>query len=196
MPEAHPRSRGENLVSVTALLTAMGSSPLTRGKPFVVGAAGFGPGLIPAHAGKTHWPTRELVYSGAHPRSRGENNQSNRHEMPVGGSSPLTRGKLHVEVMGVALDGLIPAHAGKTRRQRSRSHRPRAHPRSRGENSKENPAPPKAAGSSPLTRGKLGPSRARRRVRGLIPAHAGKTSEAIRRSCLIWAHPRSRGENT
>ena len=34
------------------------------------------------------------------------------------------------------------------------------------------------------------------RIHGLIPAHAGKTSEAIRRSCLIWAHPRSRGENT
>ena len=52
-----------------------------------------------------------------------------------------------------------------------------------------------AAGSSPLTRGKHLAAFPRAGKRGLIPAHAGKTSDAIRRSCLIWAHPRSRGEN-
>ena len=51
---AHPRSRGENTVPSPAVPPAVGSSPLTRGKPChrVMGVAGWG--LIPAHAGKTY----------------------------------------------------------------------------------------------------------------------------------------------
>ena len=50
-------------------------------------------------------------------------------------------------------------------------------------------------GSSPLTRGKRW-----RRSRvcsclGLIPAHAGKTVLTGLSIALMWAHPRSRGEN-
>ena len=50
---AHPRSRGENFSrpKVTPLLP--GSSPLTRGKPRLVGADLPLGRLIPAHAGKT-----------------------------------------------------------------------------------------------------------------------------------------------
>ena len=51
------------------------------------------------------------------------------------------------------------------------------------------------AGSSPLTRGKLGELIEWRDEHGLIPAHAGKTTP---RNCPAWpvpAHPRSRGEN-
>ena len=50
-----------------------GSSPLTRGKPRVGPAAGFGLGLIPAHAGKTDPRVGQAVEVRAHPRSRGEN---------------------------------------------------------------------------------------------------------------------------
>ena len=51
--EAHPRSRGENIIGVVSARRPAGSSPLTRGKP-KTGATldGIG-GLIPAHAGKT-----------------------------------------------------------------------------------------------------------------------------------------------
>ena len=50
---AHPRSRGENVPFTACYVTALGSSPLTRGKPsprirFIVTRR-----LIPAHAGKT-----------------------------------------------------------------------------------------------------------------------------------------------
>ena len=51
------------------------------------------------------------------------------------------------------------------------------------------------AGSSPLTRGKRLAGELRDRVRGLIPAHAGKTWMAGRRRLDHPAHPRSRGEN-
>ena len=51
-------------------------------------------------------------------------------------------------------------------------------------------------GSSPLTRGK--PSRTGVMICGsrLIPAHAGKTWSVMVLSLSVWAHPRSRGENT
>ena len=49
--------------------------------------------------------------------------------------------------------------------------------------------------SSPLTRGKPGDVDAREAHRGLIPAHAGKTTPARSPSPATRAHPRSRGEN-
>ena len=71
--------------------------------------------------------------------------------------------------------GLIPAHAGKTEDFYSESDRRRAHPRSRGENAMTWQATDLTAGSSPLTRGKLGHAVGPLGVDGLIPAHAGKT---------------------
>ena len=56
----------------------------------------------------------------------------------------------------------------------TRGRRGRSHPRSRGENT---------AGDQPL------------RPRGLIPAHAGKTTRGRGQSRSGSAHPRSRGEN-
>ena len=50
-------------------------------------------------------------------------------------------------------------------------------------------------GSSPLTRGKRGASRAEDDFDGLIPAHAGKTPGSRSTGLSAWAHPRSRGEN-
>ena len=91
------------------------------------------------------------------------------------GSSPLTRGKRRSITDRNPDEGLIPAHAGKTR------HR----------------SVPLAAvqGSSPLTRGKLPPREVTPRHRGLIPAHAGKTPRRRRPGTAPGAHPRSRGEN-
>ena len=50
---AHPRSRGENVVTACLPAFARGSSPLTRGKLAVFGVPFSRVGLIPAHAGKT-----------------------------------------------------------------------------------------------------------------------------------------------
>ena len=72
-PWAHPRSRGENSVHSRPFHAWMGSSPLTRGKRPPRDADPGGPGLIPAHAGKTPAPRTQLRSSAAHPRSRGEN---------------------------------------------------------------------------------------------------------------------------
>ena len=192
---AHPRSRGENIPANSAERIDRGSSPLTRGKPAAGPAFGQHPGLIPAHAGKTRAARRTWIARWAHPRSRGENSTMPTDLKVSAGSSPLTRGKRRRERPGHRDRRLIPAHAGKTEGERARYADDGAHPRSRGENFSRPAKRCSLRGSSPLTRGKLALKALDDTRAGLIPAHAGKTSEAIRRSCLIWAHPRSRGEN-
>ena len=71
-----------------------------------------------------------------------------------GGSSPLTRGKLIPGGLDRVVEGLIPAHAGKTCTKFASSPVTAAHPRSRGENIDGFVSGIKSAGSSPLTRGK------------------------------------------
>ena len=90
----------------------------------------------------------------AHPRSRGENQIDSSAGKSELGSSPLTRGKRNIKANAVKRSGLIPAHAGKTRRQPARTSGYRAHPRSRGENHPRAIVSTNHDGSSPLTRGK------------------------------------------
>ena len=172
---AHPRSRGENPASYPEERPMVGSSPLTRGKPGVASIQFYDGGLIPAHAGKTHWTDVQRASRAAHPRSRGENTSWLKRMVTCAGSSPLTRGKQWADEEYQLGIRLIPAHAGKTRGQ-ARLHGVRAaHPRSRGEN------PISSGGRSWPT--------------WLIPAHAGKTSLTSRACPVVPAHPRSRGEN-
>ena len=88
------------------------------------------------------------------------------------GSSPLTRGKPIERFQDIFQDGLIP-----------------------GENHSPLSSRPALWGSSPLTRGKRRRRRATGGQRGLIPAHAGKTSRRSSTDRDKRAHPRSRGEN-
>ena len=132
---------------------------------------------------------------GAHPRSRGENTSRSAGASSGQGSSPLTRGKLLNNALSRVLQGLIPAHAGKTGHHAARTGNGAAHPRSRGENTTDLDLAVIDEGSSPLTRGKLGHPAHAHRPPGLIPAHAGKTCSIIRAKVAAWAHPRSRGEN-
>ena len=173
-----------------------GSSPLTRGKPIGIGKRNDSAGLIPAHAGKTAGRRDRAPAGAAHPRSRGENSVPAGPSHSVSGSSPLTRGKpcgVHIYDL---TDGLIPAHAGKTRQDRESYAGSWAHPRSRGENRATGSSAARQRGSSPLTRGKQRRRLVRRVGGGLIPAHAGKTVLARLGGADAEAHPRSRGENT
>ena len=171
---AHPRSRGENLRAQLRHVATQGSSPLTRGKrrepntggrragssPLTRGkhrpdqAAGADHRLIPAHTGKTRRSRGGASGHAAHPRSRGENAWVVGGFSVAGGSSPLTRGKRSPLPRPLRRLRLIPAHAGKTSPSAARSPKPRAHPRSRGENIQSEMRNPRVWGSSPLTRGK------------------------------------------
>ena len=111
---AHPRSRGENHSPHLTSSTAVGSSPLTRGKRNMSPTSSAPAGLIPAHAGKTQRGCWVRLLIGAHPRSRGENEWPTRVGPAAGGSSPLTRGKPQRGRGRQRRNRLIPAHAGKT----------------------------------------------------------------------------------
>ena len=150
---AHPRSRGEHVEPAEQRKMAAGSSPLTRGARPSMGVDLLYCGLIPAHAGSTSPISRLLPCCGAHPRSRGEHVSGGGSSGNAVGSSPLTRGALTTLKSLVVWWGLIPAHAGSTRRIRPQTTLDRAHPRSRGEHSGVPLALTSLWGSSPLTRG-------------------------------------------
>ena len=174
-PGAHPRSRGENNPYPFKVVYRSGSSPLTRGKRWEQDRRNDPVGLIPAHAGKTFGGSGKDDEHGAHPRSRGENEAARQPHGWETGSSPLTRGKRSSSAGTSSTAGLIPAHAGKTRRRFRRSYVMGAHPRSRGENGLGRPGLVWDGGSSPLTRGKPVTPGGESVKEGLIPAHAGKT---------------------
>ena len=192
---AHPRSRGENEALAASDATDKGSSPLTRGKLNSRSPMRRVRGLIPAHAGKTDSSDTGRAVLTAHPRSRGENSMLTGAGVLAGGSSPLTRGKLLMTGNVLKRIGLIPAHAGKTRNRTRPSVGPGAHPRSRGENLRVKHVEFHHEGSSPLTRGKRRSGTLTPRSTGLIPAHAGKTTNHHGTNLRDEAHPRSRGEN-
>ena len=175
-PTAHPRSRGENPDSCKPGVSVPGSSPLTRGKPCTWRVLPVRRRLIPAHAGKTRALNSRGRRGAAHPRSRGENPLPSLVGGLLVGSSPLTRGKPISNNSRFFITGLIPAHAGKTYPVMPIAQSRPAHPRSRGENRSLLALLMRPSGSSPLTRGKPRPPRALAHARGLIPAHAGKTS--------------------
>ena len=173
---AHPRSRGENVTTVTKARAIEGSSPLTRGKRVRGLRKAIQARLIPAHAGKTPVHGHLQARQWAHPRSRGENTFKNSVASHRLGSSPLTRGKPLMVFISVFLSV--------------------AHPRSRGENL---PGPrhcPAGWRLIPAHAGKTPHDGALTRRRRLIPAHAGKTLDNMFLAIVSAAHPRSRGENS
>ena len=188
---AHPRSCGENTRVMAMPEVEAGSSPPMRGKRRGRRRSHLPARLIPAHAGKTQarWGSQPLPR--AHPRSHGENAPIATTARPIGGSSPLTRGKRIGALPHDEDLGLIPAHAGKTFERRRTRRTCWAYPRSRGENLTTKDTSGRPLGSSPLARGKLGRLVTERSKEGLIPAHAGKTPILLGENCrygLIPAH--------
>ena len=111
------------------------------------------------------------------------------------GSSPRVRGKLCRVRYPLGGEGLIPACAGKTSLLDGDCFVAAAHPRVCGENSP--PTWPTAgnSGSSPRVRGKLDGILSNLPAIRLIPACAGKTTEASQEAANPQAHPRVCGEN-
>ena len=191
----------------------MGSSPLARGGRGRHQGRDLPLGLIPARAGRTRAAGGEKLPAGAHPRSRGADDDRDPYWKGESGSSPLARGGRCCGFLGRSGCGLIPARAGRTALRRQRPSPSRAHPRSRGADAAWPTGSRTERGSSPLARG--GPDQTAFEVqyRGLIPARAGRT-QGVERTCRVvgliparagrtqrWdpcrphegAHPRSRG---
>ena len=154
-----------------------GSSPLTRGIPEVCGADCTRCRFIPAHAGNTKFDGCMPPFPKVHPRSRGEYRGVFFIPFFNTGSSPLTRGILFEKVGAIGVQRFIPAHAGNTCLNSSRTASKKVHPRSRGEYPVRSDLPQSRAGSSPLTRGIRMFTASRIDRNGFIPAHAGNTKD-------------------
>ena len=154
-----------------------------------------GAGLIPAHAGKTHFSGFWIFFTKAHPRACGENFLIGLLVPVVSGSSPRMRGKQIQRVHHGCMGGLIPAHAGKTLPMPLFQSRTRAHPRACGENFHPVLWSRSGVGSSPRMRGKHQIYAHCEAINRLIPAHAGKTYSRLLRPKKNRAHPRACGEN-
>ena len=80
-------------------------------------------------------PLIDIAHREAHPRSRGENEAQALPDGSLYGSSPLTRGKpITGAGIGSLSGGSSPLTRGKHIARDIRVGKPRAHPRSRGEN--------------------------------------------------------------
>ena len=120
---AHPRACGENTRRCASRSRSTGSSPRVRGKR--PGRRSMPPrcGLIPARAGKTCGAHAAYGPPAAHPRACGENSNALVAREVSHGSSPRVRGKPGAGRRGRRSRGLIPARAGKTRRETTRARR-------------------------------------------------------------------------
>ena len=130
---AHPRLRGEDMMSSWNPADSWGSSPATRGgRSQTVGNLAQ-LGLIPGYAGRTVHRTAGRTGGWAHPRLRGEDPCTVTTLAGASGSSPATRGGQDPGERDHRQLGLIPGYAGRTAGVWLPATPARAHPRLRGE---------------------------------------------------------------
>ena len=188
-----PRSRGADVHRLSLPRLPLGRSPLTRGRRNLSGKVIGGTGSIPAHAGQTQDAEVRDALNQVDPRSRGADSHHSRGFSVAWGRSPLTRGRLWQYRRELQRAGSIPAHAGQTTAPPCARSRRGVDPRSRGADSCGSDRLQSRGGRSPLTRGRLAGLRAEAAGRRSIPAHAGQTARAGRRTPRFRVDPRSRG---
>ena len=131
-----------------------------------------------------------------HPRSCGEKCPQPVQRPACAGSSPLMRGKVWYTLTYGATARIIPAHAGKSLGRQNGNHPLRDHPRSCGEKCRYRVCAVTTMGSSPLMRGKEFWRYPGMRMKGIIPAHAGKSLGPCKAARAPRDHPRSCGEKS
>ena len=112
------------------------------------------------------------------------------------GSPPHVRGKLWAAVCRDLDEGITPACAGKTKRNKKYSRFRWDHPRMCGENAGTLAACDRLRGSPPHVRGKQVSNCSCSCSFGITPACAGKTEAVTHNSENLRDHPRMCGENT
>ena len=166
-----------------------------RGKPGRTFPACEGNRITPACAGKTSTKCCTTSACKDHPRVCGENRDrwGGLHE--IAGSPPRVRGKQAHADAAVAIRGITPACAGKTRSAFISPRLNRDHPRVCGENSKSCKITPFLIGSPPRVRGKHDWIYTGYKNGGITPACAGKTVVPASPNFCCKDHPRVCGEN-
>ena len=191
----HPRMRGEHGWPRPRPERATGPSPHARGTLRSAEDRALQPRSIPACAGNTSVSWTPTHVSAVHPRMRGEHWRRANSACPFTGPSPHARGTLSQHHADRPLHRSIPACAGNTRSRARNSAIKAVHPRMRGEHTPVVHVAGVGTGPSPHARGTLLRCARRLRKARSIPACAGNTFSAARRSNAITVHPRMRGEH-
>ena len=132
-----------------------GSSPRVRGKGQNALRRFAVYGIIPAGAGKSSFSHPSLSSFQDHPRGCGEKRKCEEMGIAIKGSSPRVRGKVFALRQNTLRNGIIPAGAGKSRKNRAVCGGRQDHPRGCGEKALSPRFPPPPLGSSPRVRGKV-----------------------------------------
>ena len=172
----HPRACGANQAAGLNAGILGGSSPRMRGKLSPTTSRYNFPRIIPAHAGQTAPYVHRTFCRADHPRACGANGGANCRRWHAIGSSPRMRGKPRLCTAAISALRIIPAHAGQTCGGRRGPACSADHPRACGANIGVDVSDAFGCGSSPRMRGKLPCARSGRRLRRIIPAHAGQTT--------------------
>ncbi len=128
----HPRACGAHYTEINKNRLWLGSSPRMRGSQITIQNRPCTIGIIPAHAGLTRMATAIARTSRDHPRACGAHTPSLTSDTEYTGSSPRMRGSPHEHQRDVLYEGIIPAHAGLTRRGAVGYGGARDHPRACG----------------------------------------------------------------
>ena len=129
----HPRVGGEHQTSTTPKPRPTGSSPRGRGTHNGVELLQIVGRFIPAWAGNTLAASSRAPPLTVHPRVGGEHSSDMAELLSRNGSSPRGRGTPSLDGVTHQVHRFIPAWAGNTRSNRSRSGFGTVHPRVGGE---------------------------------------------------------------
>ena len=151
-------------------------------------------GSIPAHAGKPPIQTLFSHLPGVYPRACGETVKTVRSLPLFGGLSPRMRGNLFLPMSEHAIDGSIPAHAGKPGKYDTVFAAFGVYPRACGETFPARPPSKRMMGLSPRMRGNRLNLALVCICQGSIPAHAGKPLFFYQFRPFDWVYPRACGE--
>ena len=171
----HPRGCRAHTYDANTSARVWGSSPRVRGSHLRQGKDDSRLGIIPAGAGLTR--PRPLISRATrdHPRGCGAHVFSSPADIGGWGSSPRVRGSQPSGSFPIHEDGIIPAGAGLTSRQRRARLFRRDHPRGCGAHCACSRDTGICAGSSPRVRGSHFVELRCPRRNGIIPAGAGLT---------------------
>ncbi len=189
----HPRACGAHSSALFFSPLPLGSSPRMRGSHRLGVRSRQCPGIIPAHAGLTNEEAAKYAADGDHPRACGAHEAKRLPGARWAGSSPRMRGSRRPNCAPMPEAGIIPAHAGLTRKSMPSSSRAGDHPRACGAHFERSCSLLPKMGSSPRMRGSLPCIQCGTLTEGIIPAHAGLTPSRAASGCPPRDHPRACG---
>ena len=151
--------------------------------------------ITPACAGKTSVCIRVEIFTGDHPRMRGEDLSRRSIISSKWGSPPHARGRRRAGHFSASNERITPACAGKTDRSQIRVRLRSDHPRMRGEDIIRDLKSQVDGGSPPHARGRRIDLVRDEALFRITPACAGKTFETSANNASLGDHPRMRGED-